>query len=64
MPDFKPRQIFIVHPSLWDGMERWAADHKFHLHRIPDGTDDDGYPKYIDDDPDVVPTYAFMPKDI
>jgi hypothetical protein len=69
--EFAPRQIFIVHPGLWEAMERWAADHKFHLGRIPDGADDDGVPFYREDRPGTecaqcghVPTYGFMPEEI
>jgi hypothetical protein len=61
--DFAPRQIFVVHQGLWDAMERWAAQHNFYLHRIPDGADDDGRP-FFSEDPDVTPTYGFMPKSI
>lgn len=66
MPLFEPSQIFVVHASLWDAMERWAADHKFHLGRLPDGADEDGVPFFKDPatDDDFTPTYAFMPKDI
>jgi hypothetical protein len=69
--DFEPRQILIVHPSLWEAMERWAADHRFHLHRIPDGADDEGRPYFRENRPETecpqcghTPTYSFMPKDV
>jgi hypothetical protein len=61
--DMEPKQIFIVHDSIWDAMRRWAKDHKFRLVRLPDGADDEGRPFFKDDDPDVVPTYGFMPVD-
>lgn len=66
MPDFEPRQIFIVHESLWQAMEDFAERRNFHLHRIPDGANDDGVPFFKDPaaDPDFTPTYAFMPKGI
>jgi len=63
MPEFEPRQIFIVHESVWQAIERFAEQHNFYLHRIPDGADDDGRPFYSDD-PDTTPTYGFMPKEI
>lgn len=57
----EPKQIFIAHESLWKAMEKWARDHGFHLDRLPDGASDDGVP-FFSDDPDVTPTYAFMPR--
>jgi hypothetical protein len=70
-PDFEPRQIFIVHESIWRAMLIWAADHRFHLHRVPDGADEEGVPFFREDKPETecaqcghTPTYAFMPKDI
>jgi hypothetical protein len=68
---FETRQILIVHEELWDQMQRWAADHRFHLDRIPDGADDDGVPFLREQKPETecaqcghIPTYAFMPKDV
>jgi DNA primase len=63
MSEFEPRQIFIVHQSVWDAMERWAADRRFYLQRIPDGADEDGR-VFFRDDEETTPTYAFMPKEI
>lgn len=62
-PEFTERQIFITYPEIWEAMERWAADHRFHLARIPDGSGENGE-MFFSDDPDTTPTYAFMPKNI
>jgi hypothetical protein len=71
MPNFAPRQIFIAHESLWNAMQRWAADHNFHLDRIPDGADENGVPFFREDKPETecpqcghTPTYSFMSKTI
>jgi hypothetical protein len=65
----EPKQILIVHDSLWDAMERWAREHNFMLSRIPDGADDEGRPFFREDKPETecpqcghTQTYAFMPQ--
>lgn len=54
------RQILVVHQAIWDEMESFAQRKGFRLDRVPDGADDDGR-LFFSDDPDVIPTYAFMP---
>lgn len=69
--EFPPRQIMILNEGLWNALERWAADRNFHLHRIPDGADENGVPFFREDKPETecpqcghTPTYSFMPKTI
>jgi hypothetical protein len=62
MPDFAPRQIFIVHESVWREMELWAQRRNFHLDLLPRMGDDGNLT--LEYGPDDTPTYAFMPKDV
>lgn len=65
----EPRQILIVHEGLWEAMQQFADQHNLLLHRIPDGSDDDGVPFFREEKPETecpqcghTPTFAFMPK--
>lgn len=43
-PEFAPRQIVVVHESVWEELGEWARRHQMALTRMPTG--DDGLPTY------------------
>lgn len=65
MPDFEPKQLFVVYEEQWKQLEKLAARNGCALFRLPDGTDDEGRPIFKDPAvDDITPTYGFMPLDV
>jgi len=60
-PKFEARQIVIAHQGLWDRIVNWALQYGWALQQIPNGMDENGIP--VMNNPDDLPTYAFMPYD-
>lgn len=58
-----PRQIFFVHPAVWEAMELWAKQRNFDLKRIPDVVDPETGAMSYDPNPEVE-TYCFTPKEV
>jgi hypothetical protein len=57
--DFQTRQVVIVHENMWNALVILGSTCDLELVRIPNGTDNQGQP--VLDNPDDLPTYAFMP---
>lgn len=61
MGDFKPKQILIVHESLWEALVSWGVLNNLSLDQIPD-VDDEGQACFkSDEERDDFPTYCFTP---